>query len=158
MRQTSAAVTVDEPGLVACARRLAAHLPTTACVHLVGDLGAGKTTFVRALLQAWEPGLRVKSPTYALVERYRIGNREVLHADLYRVHDPEELELLGLREAVGIALILVEWPDRGGDRLPPADLVVRLAPDGARRRLQYEVPTAVPAWLLPIWGEPAALT
>jgi tRNA threonylcarbamoyladenosine biosynthesis protein TsaE len=149
--QASVPVSVDEPGLVAHARRLAACLPTAACVHLVGDLGAGKTTFVRALLQAWVPGLRVKSPTYALVERYRIDDREVLHADLYRVNDPEELEMLGLREAAGSALILIEWPDRGGDQVPPADLVVRLDPDGERRRLQYAVHAKVPAWLLPIW-------
>jgi tRNA threonylcarbamoyladenosine biosynthesis protein TsaE len=151
--RASIPVNVDEHGLVDHARRLAACIPTVSCVHLVGDLGAGKTTFVRALLQAWEPGLRVKSPTYALVERYRIDGREVLHADLYRVNDPDELEMLGLREAAGSALILVEWPDRGADQVPPADLVVRLDPDDGRRWLQYAVPGTVPAWLLPIWGQ-----
>lgn len=158
MSHASAPVSVDEPGLAACARSLAARVPTAFCVHLVGDLGAGKTTFVRALLQSWEPGLRVKSPTYALVERYRIGGREILHADLYRVNDPHELEMLGLREAAGSALILIEWPDRGGDQVPAADLVVRLAPDDGRRRLQYAVPAAVPAWLQPIWVEGPDLT
>ncbi len=151
-------VSVDESGLVDHAHRLAACLPNAACIHLVGDLGTGKTTFVRALLRAWEPGLRVKSPSYALVERYRIEGREVLHADLYRVSDPGELEPLGLREAAGGALILIEWPERGADQVPAADLVVRLKPDHERRWLQYTVPASVPAWLLPVWVEAPTVT
>lgn len=151
MTRTSVPVRVDEAQLAGHARRLAARLPAAACIHLAGELGAGKTTFVRALLDVWQPGLRVRSPTYALVERYRIAGREVLHADLYRLRDPAELEALGLREALGQALLLIEWPERGGGQVPPADLGVRLTHAGEARGLSYVVPAAPPDWLGDLW-------
>lgn len=105
-------------------------------VYLEGDLGAGKTALVRAVLAALGHRGRVPSPTYTLVEPYAIGGRSVLHADLYRLQSPAELDDLGLAESVGPgSLIFVEWPGRGGDRLPPPDLVVTLAPAGAGRRV-----------------------
>ncbi|WP_018949752.1 tRNA (adenosine(37)-N6)-threonylcarbamoyltransferase complex ATPase subunit type 1 TsaE [Thioalkalivibrio sp. ALMg11] len=115
-------------------------------VFLEGDLGVGKTTWVRGLLRRLGYEGAVRSPTYTLVEPYALAGREVLHFDLYRLGDPEELEYLGVREAFGgDALWLVEWPERGAGWLPAPDLVVRLAhlEDAAEgRELRLEGPLA----------------
>ncbi len=96
-------------------------------IYLVGELGAGKTTLVRGLLRALGHGGRVKSPTYTLVESYHPAGVRVHHFDLYRLSGPEELAGLGLEEFFdGSAICLVEWPERGGARLPPGDLVLSL--------------------------------
>lgn len=127
---------VDAAATEAAGAALARVLSPGLVVHLMGDLGAGKTTFARGLLQGLLPGQRVKSPTYTLVERYRAGALDVLHLDLYRLGDPEELEFLGVREDAGRAVLLVEWPQRAGDRLPPADLVVELRPANRGRTIR----------------------
>ena len=96
-------------------------------VYLVGDLGAGKSFFSRALIQNFLPQARVKSPTYNLVESYPCVGFEIHHFDLYRLCDPEELEFLGLRDLLqGQALALVEWPSKGEGVLPVPDLVIEL--------------------------------
>jgi len=105
-------------------------------VHLYGDLGTGKTTLVRGILRGLGHGGSVKSPTYTLIEPYEPEGRPVFHLDLYRLGDPEELEYLGLRDLLGVAgLVLVEWPERAGEALPPADLVVRIGYAGSGRDL-----------------------
>jgi tRNA threonylcarbamoyladenosine biosynthesis protein TsaE len=131
----------DAAATEACGAALAQALLPGLVVHLHGDLGAGKTTFARGLLQALLPGQRVKSPTYTLVERYRAGTLDVLHLDLYRLADPEELEFLGVREDVGRAVLLVEWPQRAGDRLPPADVDVALEPAAGGRSIRWTART-----------------
>ena len=97
-------------------------------VYLTGDLGAGKTTLARGLLRSLGVTGAVRSPTYTLVEVYELGGGLIaLHLDLYRLSDPAELHNLGLREwARGGHLWLIEWPERGGDLLPAADLVITL--------------------------------
>jgi len=96
-------------------------------LYLTGDLGAGKTTLTRGFLRALGVKGAVRSPTYTLVELYELDALTTLHLDLYRLADPAELDNLGLREwARAGHLWLIEWPERGSDRLPPADLLVKL--------------------------------
>jgi tRNA threonylcarbamoyladenosine biosynthesis protein TsaE len=100
-------------------------VPELAVVFLTGELGAGKTTLVRGFLRAQGITAAVRSPTYTLVELYRCGELGVLHADLFRLRDPGELEALGLREwAQSGYLWLIEWPERGHGHLPPPDLTL----------------------------------
>jgi tRNA threonylcarbamoyladenosine biosynthesis protein TsaE len=140
---------LDEPALVALARRLAPALRDGGVVFLVGDLGAGKTTFARALLQALGIPARIKSPTYSLIESYRTADIAVHHLDLYRIADPGELEWLGLADLTAEPhLLVVEWPERAGGALPVADLVVRLQHAGATRHVRLEAASARgAAWL-----------
>jgi tRNA threonylcarbamoyladenosine biosynthesis protein TsaE len=125
----------DEAATAALAERLAAALDDDGLVlYLHGPLGAGKTSFARALLTACGVGERVKSPTYSLLEGYVARGRAAWHLDLYRIADPGELEWLGLDAlADPLALILVEWPERGVGALPAADLELRLAYAGHGR-------------------------
>lgn len=124
----------DAEATDAFAARFAQTRPAVAVVHLHGDLGAGKSSFARAFLRALGVQGAIRSPTYTLVERYPLADgREALHMDLYRIGDPGELEFLGI-EPDSVALWLVEWPERGGAALPPADVEIHLAIDGTGRR------------------------
>jgi tRNA threonylcarbamoyladenosine biosynthesis protein TsaE len=133
---------IDEPALVGVAARLAPLLTAGGVVFLVGDLGAGKTTFARALLGALGVDTRIKSPTYSLIETYAAGDLAIHHLDLYRIADAGELEWLGLADLmVEPYLLLVEWPERARDALPPPDLIVRLAHAPASRDVVLEAST-----------------
>ena len=106
---------------------LAACRPVRAILHLVGDLGAGKSTLARALLRALGVTGTIRSPTYTLVERYPVPGGEAAHLDLYRLGDAAELDFLALDELQDAAgLWLVEWPERGEGHLPAADLRIEL--------------------------------
>jgi tRNA threonylcarbamoyl adenosine modification protein YjeE len=118
---------------------LADRLAAGETVLLAGPIGAGKSHLARALIQAaFRAGgaapPEVPSPTYTLVQPYDAPAGEIVHADLYRLGDTSELEELGLTEALGTALCLVEWPDRLGAAAPPAALRIDLAPQGDGRR------------------------
>lgn len=131
----------DEEATAALARALAAGAPTGAMVHLRGDLGAGKSTLARAWLRALGVTGPVRSPTYTLVERYPLaGGGEAVHLDLYRIGDAAELDFLGLDD-LQPALWLLEWPERAGATLPPPDLEVCLAVEGAGRRASLRAGT-----------------
>ena len=126
----------DEAATAALGRQFADALQGSGLVvYLHGELGAGKTSFARALLGALGVGERIKSPTYSLVEGYRARGRPAWHLDLYRIADPGELEWLGLDAlADPAALVLVEWPERGRGALPAADVRIDLAYAGTGRQ------------------------
>jgi tRNA threonylcarbamoyladenosine biosynthesis protein TsaE len=97
-------------------------------VGLRGELGAGKTTLVRGLLRRLAVEGPIRSPTYTLIEPYDTAGGRVFHLDLYRIRDPEELALIGVRDLLSQgALVLVEWPERAAGALPPPDLAVTLS-------------------------------
>jgi tRNA threonylcarbamoyladenosine biosynthesis protein TsaE len=107
-----------------------------AVITLSGDLGAGKTTLVAGLLDALGHRGPVRSPTYTLIEPYRLSDRDLYHCDLYRLRHPDELDDLGLRElrAPG-SVLLVEWPERAEGRLGAIDLALQLAYAGSGRSI-----------------------
>jgi tRNA threonylcarbamoyladenosine biosynthesis protein TsaE len=114
----------------------AVHLTEPLVVGLSGDLGAGKTTLVGGLLAALGHEGPARSPTYTLIEPYRLAGRDVYHCDLYRLRDPAELDDLGLRDLlVGPSVLLVEWPERAGGRLREPDLALHIEYSGEGRSL-----------------------
>ena len=119
----------DELATQVFAQALAARSEiANALIELQGDLGAGKTTFARHLLAALGVHGRVKSPTYAVVEPYALDNGlNIWHFDFYRFNDPREWEEAGFRDIFASpGLKLVEWPDKAGEYLPQADLVLAI--------------------------------
>jgi tRNA threonylcarbamoyladenosine biosynthesis protein TsaE len=115
-------------------QRLAGVLVPPLVIGLAGPLGAGKTTLVRAILRGLGHAGPVRSPTYTLLESYALATLVVHHLDLYRIADPEELELLGIRDLDSPdAVWLVEWPERGGDRLPLLDWRLAIDYEGTGR-------------------------
>jgi len=134
-----------EAELDALAARFARALGRGAgTVFLSGDLGAGKTTFVRGFLKALGYRGLVKSPTYTLVETYSIGGRSIHHLDLYRLAGSEELEAIGVRDFIdGQTLCLIEWPERGAVGLLQPDLHLRITLAGEQREIAI---TACSGW------------
>ncbi len=129
----------DEAATWRLAREVADALDGGLVLYLEGDLGAGKTTFARALLRALGVDERIKSPTYSLVESYPLPRGRAWHLDLYRIAGAGELEWLGL-DALDEpdALVLVEWPGNGAGALPQPDVVLRLAHAGSGREAALE--------------------
>ncbi len=140
---------LDEAALAGVAQALGRVMGSSGIVYLEGDLGAGKSTFVRALLGARGVGERIKSPTYSLIETYPVAGNSAHHLDLYRIANADELEWLGLPDLLDEStLLLVEWPERAAGALPPPDLRVLLQHAGSRRDLALESCTATAGkWL-----------
>jgi tRNA threonylcarbamoyladenosine biosynthesis protein TsaE len=117
----------DERATAALGAALAGTLEPGLVVYLRGELGAGKTTVIRGMLRALGWQGPVRSPTYALVEVYAVSRLDLHHFDFYRFHDPREWIDAGFRESFnGRNVSLVEWPERAGGLLPPADLEIAL--------------------------------
>lgn len=128
----------DEAAMELAGRKLGESLPDGGVVYLQGTLGAGKTTLSRGLIRARGHAGAVKSPTYTLVEPYELRDGPVYHFDLYRLRDPEELELMGIRDYfTPEALLLVEWPEKGGGLLPNPDIQLEIAVVPEGRRLTF---------------------
>ena len=125
----------DEAATIEFARRVWHALPETLdgwTLLLRGELGAGKSTFARALIKAAGHDGAVPSPTYTLVEPYTLPNTTIYHVDLYRIADEEELRYLGWKE-LDHGFRLVEWPERAPSLLQAADLELTLSYDGDGR-------------------------
>jgi tRNA threonylcarbamoyladenosine biosynthesis protein TsaE len=127
---------------VSLARTFPGAEQASAVLYLEGDLGAGKTTCVRAFLRACGVNGLIRSPTYTLVETYRLEGRTppltCVHVDLYRLEGAAQVDELGLRDFLTAGhLLLIEWPQKGAGSLPPPDLLISLefAADGRNARL-----------------------
>jgi len=141
----------DQAATERLAAVMAPHLAAGHVIGLTGGLGAGKSVFARALIGARLHALgrpeEIPSPTYTLVQTYDVGGAELWHADLYRLGDLSELAEIGLEDAFGTAICVVEWADRLGPALPPGALILGLAPEAAdpdARRATLRA--AGPAW------------
>ena len=111
-------------------------------IFLEGELGAGKTTLARGIFRGLGYQGKVKSPTYTLVEEYRIGEHVCFHFDLYRLADPEELEFMGIRDfTLEKDVLLIEWPEKGVGFLPAADLVVTIDYVAEGRKVSMDAKT-----------------
>jgi tRNA threonylcarbamoyladenosine biosynthesis protein TsaE len=107
------------------------HVEDPIVIALEGDLGAGKTTLVRGVLNALGFTGQARSPTYTLIEPYEHEQRCVYHLDLYRLADPREVEALAIRDLLHAgSVLLIEWPEKGAGSLPPFDLTVGLSYSG----------------------------
>ncbi len=130
--------TADTPeAMEAIGAVLAGRLRGVSLVTVSGPLGAGKTTLVRGLLRALGHAGAVKSPTFTLVESYPLDGGELHHFDLYRLHNPAELELIGWRDYLGAANVcLVEWPERAESLLPEPDIAIIIDIQNGQRRVR----------------------
>ena len=128
---------------------LAAGIAPGRVLYLSGELGSGKTTLVRGLLRALGVQGPVKSPTFAWVEPYSVSRLDLYHFDFYRFDKKTEWLSSGLREYfTPDSVCIVEWPERAGELLPPADLVVQLSYSGDGRQVKVQAHSAEgEAWL-----------
>ena len=132
-------LTLSETELKAWGEELGRAAAPPLLITLTGDLGVGKTTLAQSICRGYGVTEEVTSPTYALVHQYSAPKTAVFHVDLYRIESPDQLTNIGWDEIVAArALILVEWPERAGTRLPDDHLPIDLdylAGDPARRIL-----------------------
>jgi N-acetylmuramate 1-kinase len=119
----------DEAGTITLARDFASLLAPGDMVTLAGDLGAGKTTFARALIRELlqDPALEAPSPTFTIMQVYEAERARIVHADFYRIENAAELAGLGWEEAVDDAIVLAEWAERTPEALPSDRLDIRLS-------------------------------
>ena len=144
---------LDETQLVAWIQQITNSFSDGAVVYLAGDLGAGKTTTARALIQSLGHRGRVKSPTYSLFELYELPGLTVAHLDLYRLADAAEVLDLGLEELGSdqACLLLVEWSEKGGDYLAKPDLCWQLTVNGEQRALEIRALSTKGAAIMAAW-------
>jgi tRNA threonylcarbamoyladenosine biosynthesis protein TsaE len=146
----------DEQATAASAQRLASKAALqNAVISLHGDLGAGKTTFVRHLLRALGVVGNIKSPSYSVMEIYELPSLRASHFDFYRFNDPQEWEDAGFREVFADpGLKLVEWPDKALGLMPEPDLSVTISATSSSnqseaRHVVFDAYSAVGQVLLP---------
>jgi len=144
----------DEAATLALGAALAHGLAPGLVVYLRGELGAGKTTLVRGALRELGWAGPVKSPTYGLVEVYELSRLHLHHFDFYRFRDPREWIDAGFRESFnGRRVSLIEWPEKAAGLLPPADLEIALALQGAGRSAALTSSSTAGAKILARIGE-----
>ncbi len=121
------------------ATRIADCLTSPLILTFSGDIGAGKTTFIRAMLRSLGVKSAIKSPTFSLVESYQHLHWHIHHFDLYRIHDEAELDYIGFRDYFkDNAICCIEWPERATDYLAWADIGFTLSTKGRGREMQIE--------------------
>jgi tRNA threonylcarbamoyladenosine biosynthesis protein TsaE len=133
--------------------RIAAALGVGDAVSLQGDLGAGKTTLARAILHSLGVTEDVPSPTFTLVQYYETPKLNVRHYDLYRIEKPEEVDELGLDEALDEGAALIEWPERALAWLPPDRLHIAMSLANGARKAKISGPQR---WARPMQAEAQA--
>ncbi len=138
--ESDTVITVDLPDEKA-SEHFAVHLASCLCPSLIitfsGDLGAGKTTIIRAMLRHLGVQSAIKSPTFSLVESYTCNQLTLHHFDLYRIHHEEELEYLGFRDYfTPESICCIEWAENAGGALPHVDIRFKLGVKGAGREMQ----------------------
>ena len=127
----------NEAATLAAGGRFSTLVQPGLVVYLHGDLGAGKTTFVRGFLRGLGHQGKVKSPTYTLVEPYVVSSYNIYHFDLYRFNDEEEWEAAGFREYFNDnSLCFVEWPEKAGNLLPEPDFDIKISPIAKGRKIE----------------------
>lgn len=128
----------DETATIEAGKAFAAYLPVSLVVFLHGNLGAGKTTFVRGVLQGLGHQGKVKSPTYTIVEPYKVFDKILYHFDLYRFNDEEEWEMAGFREYFNDeSICMIEWPEKAATLMPNADIDIELSLAKEGRCIKY---------------------
>ena len=138
----------DEAAMQLLGGELARCVPKGSLWTLSGELGAGKSVLVRAIIHALGYDGRVKSPTYTLIESYDVSGRadgrinKIAHLDLYRLQDPAELDYLGFDDVISDHdLVMIEWPEQGGARVPRTDLHISITYAGEDRRcVEFSTP------------------
>lgn len=131
---------MDEAALCDWGRRFGKSTHAPLVITISGELGAGKTTLVQAICEGYGVTTEVTSPTFALVHEYVAPRSSVQHLDLYRLDSPTQLDALGWDEIVfGPDLVLIEWPERAGERVPAGHVTLSLQhlPGDSDRRLLY---------------------
>ncbi len=120
---------------------LAGTIPgNVSLIALYGELGAGKTAFVRGFVSVLSPGSRVKSPTYTIVNEYVSGERPVFHFDLYRLHGKDDVYSMGIDEYLSRGICISEWSERFEDELPEGVVKVTIDKlDESTRRITVEI-------------------
>ncbi|BCE01404.1 tRNA (adenosine(37)-N6)-threonylcarbamoyltransferase complex ATPase subunit type 1 TsaE [Marinicellulosiphila megalodicopiae] len=132
----------DEQVMTHIAQALAKFMPSKAIVFLDADLGMGKSFLTREIIRSFGYSGAIKSPTYTLVEPYHGEKQNVLHFDLYRLSDPEELEFIGIWDYLSEdAISFIEWPDKATGVLPKADLLIEITDYEAGRQLVFTAQT-----------------
>lgn len=125
----------SEQETLALGEKFARHCPDSLIVFLKGDLGSGKTTFVRGFLKGLHYKGNVKSPTYTLVEPYEFDGKRIFHFDLYRLNSSEELKNIGIREYfIPPCICLIEWAEHGEKTLPQPDIICSIRSSGDTKR------------------------
>lgn len=126
----------DESSSEALAARLAISLISPLVMTFSGEIGAGKTTFIRAMLRALGIKTAIKSPTFSLIESYQSQHLQIHHFDLYRIHDEAELEYIGFRDYfLNDSVCCIEWPERASQSLDCVDINFAFAISGGGRLL-----------------------
>lgn len=127
----------DERASEQLARQIAQCVSAPLILTFSGEIGSGKTTIIRAMLQNLGVQSAIKSPTFTLVESYLCNNVPIHHFDLYRIHHEDELEYLGFREYFSHqSICCIEWAEHAGKLLPASDIQFNLSIKGAGREMQ----------------------